>query len=260
MMSKPTQVFETVRNADGIDDLVLCGIENLENACIEYSSSVYYKNITEDNSIANVVGLGENNRFFYVLESYENNVIVKYEHGLGYAYQEGNNKYFKRSVQIYSGTSKDNRGLCHVQTSSFFCDPNRVTVLRSTLPEQYFLCFIEDNSVLISAAPFLPTSLHLDNNSLLGRLDGDLVSIPIDSAEFVEKISNAFSQYTKQLSLKASKLTVNKLSARQIQLDSSNKSGAKKGTLIYDEDTDTIQFFNGNTWRRLQWVEEENLE
>ena len=78
-----------------------------------------------------------------------------------------------------------------------------------------------------------------------------------NSKEFADIVTESLTKYTKQLSLKASKLSVNKLSVKHLQLESSSDLNVKKGTFIYDETTDTVKFYNGSKWRTLQWVDEE---
>lgn len=257
---KPSQAIETVVNQDGSNDLLVCGITNLFKASYDYSAAVYNKLITEDNSISNVIGYGEDNKFFYILETYgPNNKVVRYEHGLGYAYQQDDKAYFKRFLQIYSGKSVEDKLFCFKQTDYFPCDKDLVTVLRSTLPEHYFMCLYEDNCVLSSTGPFVASSVKIKENSFLARIDvNDISSVSFDSKVFSDIIAEALTKYTKQLSLKASKLSANKLSVKHLQLESSSDLNVKKGTFIYDETTDTVKFYNGSKWRTLLWSEDES--
>jgi hypothetical protein len=256
---KPSQAIETVVNEDGSNDLLVCGITNLYKASYDYSAALYNKLITEDNSISNIIGIGEDNKFFYILETYgPDNKVVRYEHGLGYAYQQDNKTYFKRFLQIYSGSRVEEKSVCFKQTDYFPCDKDLVTVLRSTLPEHYFMCLYEDNCVLSSTGPFVASSIKIKENSFLARVDvNDISSVSFDSKVFSDIIAEALTKYTKQLSLKASKLSANKLSVKHLQLESSSDLNVKKGTFIYDETTDTVKFYNGSKWRTLQWVDEE---
>jgi hypothetical protein len=257
---KPSQAIETVVNQDGTNDLLLCGISNLFKASYDYSAAVYNKLITEDNSISNVVGYGEDNKFFYILETYgPNNKVVRYEHGLGYAYQQDDKAYFKRFLQIYSGSRVEEKSVCFKQTDYFPCDKDLVTVLRSTLPEHYFMCLYEDNCVLSSTGPFVASSIKIKENSFLARVnDNDLSSVSFDSKTFSDIIAEALNKYAKQLLLKTSRLSVNKLSVKQLQLEPSSDTSVKKGTFIYDETTDTVKFYNGSKWRTLLWAEDES--
>lgn len=260
---KPSLAIETVINHDTSDDLLLCGIENLHKASYDYSAAIYYKNITENNLISKVIGLGEDNKFFYILESYTiDNKVVKYEHGLGYIYQnESGQTLFKRFLQIYNGNSIENKSICNKQISSFQCEKECTTVLRSTLPEHYFMCLYDDNCVMISIAPFSASSIKIENNSFLARIgESDLSNVSFDGDDFANIVVEALSKYSKQLSLKSSKLSVNNLSVKQLQLQNNNGTNVKKGTLVYDEELNAIKFYNGTVWRTLKWEDEEKSE
>ena len=256
-MKKPSRAIEIVINEEGTNDLLLCGIDNLYKASYDYSAAIYNKLITEENIISNVIGIGEDNKFFYILETYSSdNKVVRYEHGLGYAHQQDNKVYFKRFLQLYSGNSQENKTLCHKQIDYFPCDKDLTTVLRSTLPEHYFMCLYEDNCILASTAPFMASSIKVKENSFLARLNvNDLSNVSFDSKEFSNIVAESLTKYNKQISLKASKLNANKLSVKQLQLEPTRDLNVKKGTFVYDEESDTVKFFNGLTWRTLAWVE-----
>jgi hypothetical protein len=256
---KPSQAIETVINEDGTNDLLLCGIDNLHKASYDYSAALYNKYITSDNLISNVIGIGEDNKFFYILETYSSdNKVVRYEHGLGYAYESNGKHYFKRFLQLYNGNSVENRDVCYKQIDYFNCDKDLVTILKSTLPEHYFMCLYEDNCILASTGPFVASAIKLKENSFLARVDvNDISSVSFDSKIFSDIVAESLTKYAKQLSLKTSKLSVNKLSVKQLQLESSSDNNVKKGTFVYDETTDTVKFYNGEKWRTLKWVDEE---
>lgn len=256
---KQNQAIEVVSYKDQSDDLSLCGIADLEKASYNYSAAIYHNNITEENLVSNIIGLGEENKFFYILESYIDNTIVKYEHGLGYAYESDGNFYFKRFLQLYDGSCYEKRNPSYIQSPRFSYEHNSVNVLRSTLPEHYFLSLYDDNCVLISTGPFIASSIKLKENSFLARVDdNDISSLSFDDKAFANIIAEALAKHTKQLSLKASKLSVGKLSAKHLQLEPSSDLNVKKGTFIYDETTDSIKFYNGEKWRTLKWVDEES--
>lgn len=258
---KPSQAIELVSNIEDSNDLLLCGIDGLENASIKFSSARYYNHITDENSVANVFGFGPQNMFFYSILSYRDNNLIRHESGVGYAYKKEDKACFHRHLPIYYGKTIDDKRLIKSDISRYECINDCVNILISSVPQDYMLSFYDKNCIIISKDKFVPIPLQISENSFLARInDNDLSSVSFDDKEFSEIIVESLSRYNKQLSLKSSKLNASKLAVKQLQLEPSREMNVKKGTFIYDELTDTVKFYNGEKWRTLQWVEEKNLE
>lgn len=258
-MTKPSQAIELVSNEEGSNDLLLCGIDGIEHADYNFSSSYYYGEISSNNSVSNVFGLGEHNKFFYTLLSFRNNQIIRYEAGTGYAYEKDGKNYFHRYLPMYEGKNENQTQLVPRGKISYACINDAVNILVSSYPPNYSLIFHDKNCLLSSIDKTIPHCLQVLENSFLARVnDNDLSNLSFDSQTFSDIITEALKKHTKQLSLKTSKLSVNKLSVKQLQLDPSSDLNVKKGTLIYDETTDTVKFYNGSKWRTLKWAEDES--
>lgn len=258
-MTKPSQAIELVSNEEGSNDLLLCGIDGIEYANHNFSSSYYYGEISSDNSVSNVFGLGEHNKFFYTLLSFRDNQVIRYEAGTGYGYEKDNKQYFHRYLPMYEGKNEEQKKLVPQGKNSYICIKDAVNILVSSYPPNYSLIFYDKNCLLSSIDKTIPHCLQVFENSFLARVsDNDLSSVSFNSKEFAEIVAEALTKYTKQLSLKTSKLNVNQLSVKHLQLDSSSDLNVKKGTFIYDETTDTVKFYNGSKWRTLKWVEDES--
>lgn len=249
---KPSQGIEIVSNVDNSNDLLLCGIDGIDRANYDLSAAQYYGTISQDNSINNVFGLGEENKFFYLLASYKNNVIVKHENGIGYAYELDGKFYFKRSLPMTHGKQMGHNQLINSMNSKFICDQDAVNIIASYTPADYALAYHDKNSILCSTHQFIPRCVQVSPHSFLARInDNDISNVYFDSKEFADIIISAVERY---------KLNVNKFSVKQLQLNPASHSGAKKGTMIYDEDSDSIKFYNGTVWRTLRWAEDEKAE
>lgn len=258
---KPSQAIELISNVENSDDLLLHGLDGIQNASIEFSSAHYHKYITDQNSVENVFGLGPENIFFYSLLCFRDNVVVRHESGAGYAYKVDDKTYFRRSVPIYYGKDINDKRLVKTDNIRFECFHDCTSVLISSVPQDYALPFYDKNCILVSKDKFVPVAMKLPDNSFLARVDdNDVSGVSFDSKEFSNIVGEALVKYGKQLSLKASKLSVNKLSVKQFQIEPSTDTSVKKGTFIYDEITDTVKFYNGEKWRTLQWVDEEKPE
>ena len=258
-MKKPSQAIEIVSISDDSSDLLLCGIDGIHHANYKFSEAHYYELIGSDNSVSNVFGLGEENKFFYTLSSFRDNEVIRYESGTGYAYEKDGKNYFCRYLPLYAGKNLAHRQLIKRDNSQFILDPTAVHVLMSSVPEDYAFIFFDNNCILSSIDKVTPRAIQVQENSFLARVnDNDLSNVLFNSKEFAEIVAEALTKYTKQLVLKTSKLSVNKLSVKQLQLEPSSDTSVKKGTFIYDETTDTVKFYNGSEWRTLKWAEDES--
>lgn len=263
-MTKPSQAIELVSNIEdeNSSDLLLCGIDGIQYANLQFSTAHYYNTINSDNSVSNVFGLGENNKFFYTLLSFRDNEIIRYECGTGYGYEKDNKHYFKRYLPLYEGKNSQHRKLIKKPYSSkFYCIHDAVNVLTSFVPEDYAFIFYDPNCVLCSKDAATPLAIQILNNSFLARVnDNDIANLSFDSKEFSDITAESLTKYTKQIALKCSRLTTNKLSVKHLQLDHDDGAGAKAGTFIYDSESDTVKFYNGTIWRTLKWADEEKAE
>jgi hypothetical protein len=258
-MSQLNQAIEAFKNIENSTDLLLCGHDDIEKANYELSVAKYYSHIDENNCIKSVFGLGEDNQFFYTALSFINNSMCRYECGIGYAYEHNNIIRFCRKMPLFGG--KNSSSKIPVEPNSEYPAPeNSTSILIGSAPSDYTLLFCDKNYILTSLAPLFPVGIPVKPHSLLGRLDGDLSNISLEDDSLADYVVDILCRYSKQLSLKTSKLNANKLAIKQLQLEPSSGNAAKKGTFIYDEETDTIKFFNGEKWRTLKWVDEEKAE
>lgn len=257
-MTKPNQAIELVSNVDDTNDLLLGGIDGIQYANYDFSSAHYTGAIGDQNSVSNVFGLGEDNKFFYTLLSFRDNEIVRYESGVGYGYEKDGKQYFCRYLPAYEGKHPQQQQLVSKKKNTYICDKGAVNVLMSSYPANYSYLFHDSNCIISSIDTSTPYPVHVKEHSFLARLnDNNLASVPFDSKAFSEIVAESLTKYNKQLSLKASKLNANKLSVKQLQLEPTSDLNVKKGTFIYDEESDTVKFFNGIRWRTLAWVEDE---
>jgi hypothetical protein len=255
---KPSQAIEIVINEEGTNDLLLCGIDGIEQASHKFSEAQYYNKINPDNTISNVFGLGEHNKFFYTLMSFRDNEIIRYESGTGYGYEKDGKQYFCRYLPLYDGKNPTHRQLIKKTKPSFSCSQDSISILTSSVPDDYAFIFFDKNCLLSSIDKATPRAIEVLENSFLARISvNDLSNVSFDSKEFSDIVAESLTKYSKQLSLKSSKLNANKLSVKQLQLEPTSDLSVKKGTFVYDEKSDTVKFFNGLTWRTLAWVENE---
>lgn len=260
MMRKAIIAIETFEPCEtNNNDFLLTGHSNICNANNDYMFMCRTSELSDSSLIKNFIGLGEENIFNYIIESFVDKKQIVFETGIGYAYELDGKYYFKRVGAITHGETFNDATLC-IQQPDYQCRPNAVNIIRSYIPDKYFQTLHFDNSLLISTAPYTPSCLPVKENSIVGRFNNDLISISLKSKEFVSVIIDIIRNYTNQISLKSSKLEAKLVSTSALQLKPSVNDNAKKGTFIYDETTDSVKFYNGSKWRTLKWEEDENQE
>jgi hypothetical protein len=226
-------------------------IENFEPIVNSYDlkllgSPNLYSN--ENNSFASV--FGNDVKFFYKAVVVKNNAIVKYEVGLGYL----ENNILKRFNPLYHGLLEGPLPSSN-GPQYFFADKDESLVVTSHVPTNFNELLCDPNCVITSVAPHISHPVHIPNHSLLGRLDDNVQSIPFSelfsNPELIAAILQVITTYSKQLSLRTSKLDAKRLCTDSLQLNSNDKILDKKGTLGFDGKD--LKFYDGEAWRILEW-------
>jgi len=112
--------------------------------------------------------------------------------------------------------------------------------------------FVDPHFVVVSDSNCCPTPLHLNQESVLGRHEGDIQSISISSllsTNFIDLLTS----FTKSINLKSYKLYCKMFNCSSIVL-SKSKSRPKppKGTIIWDDKDNLLKFYNGKVWNAIQ--------
>lgn len=240
---------------DSNDNIELLGIEPLKQVNQALYFAVENKDVTLNNTFK--ATFGPDVLFFYALEQIKNNTVIKYERGLGYYFEQDNKSFLKRHIPIATGNNSQSSTVCAGSCTKFSCSDCEHLVVYSTVPLSYAECLVAKNSLISSVAPFHPHSFVVDENSLVGRLDGDVQSLSLDDKGFIDSLISSISKFTKQIVLKTSKLDVKKLSSNIFHLNKSSKNNAKAGDIIYDEADDNIKYYDGTSWRILVYQKDD---
>lgn len=239
-------------------DLELLGTTSLAQYNTSLALALKNNELSDDHTFKNVFGLDV--RFFYSIELIENKQIVRYEHGIGSIYEVDNIIYFKREMPILSGSDSSSLEPCLNGGCNLTCNDKQYIVVYSTLPYTYVEALAESNSVLTSSSPFVPTPVQLNENSVLARLDGEILSLSLTSEEFKKILIEAISKYSNQVSLTASKFSMKKknapISSNVFQFVPTSNPQTKQGIMFYDQNDDCLKYFDGTKWRRLVWQED----
>lgn len=261
MTMKLFQAIETFVPVENSSDLLLLGIDGIQHANPDFAAAHYYKTISDNNKITKLIGSGPLNKFFYKICSYKDNVVVGYERGIGYAYIDNDKEYFKREIPLIYGKNETHVQYIENNILRFIPSNETTNIITYEIPPTLTALYYDKNCLLVSKDSFCPSSLQIAENSFVGRVgEYDVNNINFDSSDFVDIVASALCKYSKQISLKCSKLNANKLAIKQLQLEDNDGSGARAGTFVYDKENDVVKFYNGTTWRSLKWVDEEKTE
>jgi hypothetical protein len=102
----------------------------------------------------------------------------------------------------------------------------------------------------------VPQPVQIQQNSFLSRLDGDIESVDFEDDRLVDKITKIIAKFTKQLKLKTSKLTLKRIEPETIDMVPTSNVKAKRGSLYYDEQDDTLKIYNGQSWKTIAFLKD----
>ena len=113
--------------------------------------------------------------------------------------------------------------------------------------------FIQPHSISYSNSDCCPSLLSVDEDSLIGRTNGEIASIPISHISSQDQTISHISTFTKSILMKAYKLYVRILNCSIIVFSPhSDKSKAVQGSLIWDSNTNQLKFHDKVGWRVLK--------
>ena len=132
-------------------------------------------------------------------------------------------------------------------------------VVMTSMPDHYSQLMVTPHSVLCSIDPQTPTTVPLEEGTLLGRLDGRIQSIDSDELIFIlgYKLKRAVEASRGNLDLSAKQLSLNGTNSiimtDQIQLRPKKQRPRRfsVGSLYYNEKKKTYEFHDGEKWRTL---------
>lgn len=253
--TSPITAMEALSNCNEIQDLELIGTLPLRNHSKLLQQAIDSNTLNDQFTIKNVFGLNTN--FFYIIESIKNEQVNFYERGIGYAYEVDSRVFLKRIAPLANGK---NRLECLPVRDNvcfpFSCCGESKSVVYSSVPPTYIESLVVENSVLCSSLSCIPQPVHMSKNSFLVRFDDNIECAPLNDDRLIDKIVDLVSKFTKQLTLKTTKLVTKRAQFELLDLVPSNNPKAKKGSLYYDESTDTIKVYNGQSWKTVAFLQD----
>ena len=201
----------------------------------------------------------EGELFFYRLVEYDKpkrqpDNELEAECGIGSIKKDGHTYILERDTVLSSidGPSSTPTKFTH----------NKKLFLHTYVPEDYRLLFSIPNTVLATEVAGCPSPVELQNNTLLGRLNGTIQSV--DRSELLEILGNNFVSDAivnneNDISSPSSKFTLtgkdSLVTADSIRIKPRKRRPTKKvkGQMIYNDKDGTIEYWTGREWRTLTW-------
>jgi hypothetical protein len=222
---------------------------------------------SEDSLIKNVIGY--DHRFLYLLQEVSGGFVIKYERGIGFIYDSDGETFLQRDLPLSFGTPDDDN-LYRIGQKPVKFSPDSYLRVYSTLPLSLSEALAPPYSVLASIESRCPSPVTLEENTLLGRKDDIVQSIDKQELreiiDFDEALIDSLQKAQKQLTLKTRRLDLSRknsfVSAPYIRLmpdhyTSDEKPPAQQGTIIYNTETHSLEFYDGTSWKTLSFSEEE---
>lgn len=211
-------------------------------------------------SLVNKIGTNQN--FFYYITQFDGTDTVS-ERGIGEIYTRGENHYLKRERAIsYKHGSHESLS----RPGSFFYFATDALVNVTTyIPSSYVDSMFSPFSVLCSIEENTPSPVELQDQTLLGRLDGRIQSI--DKNELREILTDplivtALADTATPLNVKTGSLnlytTNSTVSAHVLQVKPAYTESVKpkhpqRGSLIFNDEANCFEGYDGKRWRALIW-------
>ena len=249
LKTSQTHVIECGKHVVNSTDICLAGTEL---ACSYFPELRNLKNgpCSTNNSFANVFGF--DCKFYYKLDKYCDGRLVDTEIGVGYLIQDHELVLLRRDRPVLY--RHEDGPICPIvqPVHAFSCfKDTEYLIVQSYQPSSIPELLIDPFSLVVSTEDNPTNTVQLEQNSLLGRLEENAQSISLSSIK--DYVQKSLCEHTKQLVLSCSQLDVKKIKTDVLQFKPSNIKNAKKGSLIYNETSNAIEYFDGERWRTFLW-------
>ena len=267
-----TAVELAVQCPNNLQEMCLMGTEPLCEYNEFVKQAIANNDIDCDCCFDNI--FGDEDGFLYVLEKYrkispQEEELVLYERGVGSIKVVDDQKILHRDISICWGNSANDKFNPNGRFISFTCEEQEYVIATSVYPLSYAEALLAPYTVVTSQCePFLPEPVQIQENSLLGRKDGCIDSIDMEEFATFEGLPNAIvaaiAKSQKQIKLKARRLDLDRKNATVSapilraapEFSDSDKPPAQTGSIIYNTDSNCLEFYDGQKWRALVWKDE----
>lgn len=252
LKTSPVFAIEGATQESNSSDLKLLGSEYVANLGSDWSISVKNGEFKSENHSFFVV-YGLDCKFFYIAKIYDPKKVRSYEVGLGYLYEKDGNFFLNRFRPLYFSEGEELPSPVYFKPRPLITSSPELLIVSTYVPQSYIEVLTDDNSIITSVAPHVPSSVVVNKDSLVGRLGDNIESINIKdlckNPVFSQTVVDSLKDYTKQLLLKSSKITAKQINVDYLSLNLTNsKPPEKDGHIYFDKESGTIRYYYDNNW------------
>lgn len=156
-------------------DIELCSCDSLKGCGIDHLEQVASQN---NKTICDIF---KNKQFFYSVSKYKDKRVVSFEVGVGKIVSKNKKTILKRAQAFYC--SRDGETIYHDNSilMDFTCFDDEFLTVSQYIPRSYLELLYEPNALIASKDSFSPMSVNIEKDSVVGRLNDSIISIPISS-------------------------------------------------------------------------------
>jgi len=244
-------------------------IELLEAPLLQKANSNFSSFFPEEDSLRKTID--PDTTFFYTLEHIDiallddgrkQKAALAVERGIGRIVKQKKRYFLERQKYFYQDGNSP-----YSNKDEFLCfEDNTYLVIGSYAPANPNEVYALPHSVAYTADyPFSPQILQLDNNSLLGRYNGDIQSIDQQELQQIlgyEDPVQSIKDHNGPLVLNSKFLELvgkkSMLLSEQVVLKPQNIRPKEKqvGSIIFNKKKNRFEGYDGEKWRPLQWGDE----
>lgn len=196
--------------------------------------------------------------FFYALEHIRDGKTLSYERGVGCLFKKNDVYFLERKTPLFIGENASNLSPCSGTKPAFSCKEGDHFIVYSTVPVIYAENLLGADYLISSVSPFKPHSFQVTGGTLVGNMGEGIGAFGKDSPKLSEFLAETLSRFTKQLTLKTSKLCAKVIALSTILLKKTSKTGIKEGGLIVDEADGRLKYYDGTKWKVIEWSDDED--
>lgn len=201
-------------------------LEFVDSELIQQYNNQFYQ-ILQKTSFKNISStFSEDELFYYKVERYvEPGVKDSYEVGIGSVYTDDGKKFLERVRPIFHGVVGGDRVLSTNGKISFAGHIDSLIIATQYIPTDFHELLYQENSIIYSSNSFFPAPLLINNDSVVGRLGGDVDAVPI--RDILQQETDF------------------------IQLSGKTNKNAKKGALRYNDKKKRLEYHDGKSWNTI---------
>lgn len=236
-------------------------VELLDVSDFKHTGSHFTGYIPEEDSLRQV--FDEDISFFYTIETFDSTntdsrKLTSLERGLGRVKRTKDKFFLVREVPLETRTQDDT---IRRDKANFFSYPEGTyLVIGSYIPTNYVDLFYREHSIICSTDKLTPSPIQLEENSVIGRIDGEIKSLDSDDISFILSSDYVIrslhsnndpiliSSDHVELTNEKSKLFIAHAVLKPRRGKPRNR---EQGSLIFNSTSNRLEYYDGTKWRKV---------